>query len=57
MINIAAFTGSRAEYGLMRTLLMNLQKDISFEFNLLVSGTHLNSKFEILLMKLRVMVF
>ncbi len=45
MIKIAVFTSTRAEYGLMKTLILKLQDDISFDFTLLVSGTHLNPKF------------
>ena len=45
MKKIALFTGTRAEYGLMRTLIKKLNKDNHFEFNLLISSTHLNSRF------------
>ena len=45
MIKIALFTGTRAEYGLMRTLILNLIEDSQFDFNLLVSASHLNDKF------------
>ena len=45
MKKIAVFTGSRAEYGLMRNLVLNLQKDIYFDLDLLISGTHMNPDF------------
>lgn len=45
MKKITLFTSTRAEYGLMKKLIANLQADKEFEFNLLVSGTHLSSKF------------
>ena len=45
MKKIALFTGTRAEYGLMRNLIHNLIEDNKFDFNLLVSGSHLNEKF------------
>ena len=45
MKKIALFTGTRAEYGLMRTLIKKLNEDNHFEFNLLISSTHLNSRF------------
>ena len=42
MKRIALFTGTRAEYGLMRTLILKLIDNNKFDFNLLVSATHLN---------------
>ncbi len=45
MNKIALFTGTRAEYGLMKTLILNLIADSQFDFNLLVSAAHLNDKF------------
>ena len=45
MKKIALFTGTRAEYGLMKTLIINLIEDNQFDFNLLVSAAHLNDKF------------
>ena len=45
MKRIALFTGTRAEYGLMRTLILNLINDSKFDFHLLVSATHLSNKF------------
>ncbi len=45
MKKIALFTGTRAEYGLMRNLIHKLIEDNKFDFNLLVSAAHLNEKF------------
>ena len=45
MKRISLFTGTRAEYGLMRTLILNLIEDSQFDFNLLVSAAHLNNKY------------
>ncbi len=45
MKRISVFTGTRAEYGLMKTLIKKLEKDIDIEFNLLISGSHLKSKY------------
>ena len=45
MKRIALFTGARAEYGLMRTLIVNLINDDQFDFHLLVSASHLINKF------------
>ena len=45
MKKIVVFTGTRAEYGLMKTLIKKLDKDKYFEFNLLISASHLDSKF------------
>ena len=42
-IKIAAFTGTRAEYGLLRHLLKEINADLSFELQLIVSGSHLSS--------------
>ena len=45
MKKIAVFTGTRAEYGLMRTLIKKLDKNINFELFLLISSAHLDQKF------------
>ena len=45
MKKIAVFTGTRAEYGLMKTLIKKLNEDKYFEFNLLISASHLDTKF------------
>ena len=42
---IAVFTGSRAEYGLLRPLIQLLQKDAQFQLQMLVSGTHLSPEY------------
>ena len=39
---IAVFTGTRAEYGLLRTLVKRLDADERCELSLVVSGTHLS---------------
>ena len=44
------FTSSRAEYGIMKNLIKKMQK--TFDTKLIVTGTHLSKKFDILLMKL-----
>ena len=45
MKRIALFTGTRAEYGLMRTLILKLIDNNKFDFNLLVSSTHLSERY------------
>ena len=45
MKKIAVFTSTRAEYGLMKTLIQKLQKENFVEFNLIVTSTHLDPKF------------
>ncbi len=45
MKKISVFTGTRAEYGLMKNLIINLNKSKYFKLFLLVSSTHLNQKF------------
>ena len=45
MKKIAVFTGTRAEYGLMRTLIKLIDKDKYFKLFLLISSTHLDKKF------------
>lgn len=44
-IKIAAFTGSRSEYGLLRHLLIEINSDVRFELQMIVSGSHLSSTF------------
>ena len=41
-ISIAAYTGTRAEYGLLKHLIKALQSDTNYDFRLLVSGSHLS---------------
>lgn len=43
--NIAVFTGTRAEYGLLYWLLKDLQADKTLQLQLLVSGMHLSPEF------------
>ncbi len=40
--NIVFFTGARAEYGLLRSLMLHMQKNPCINVKLLVSGTHLS---------------
>ena len=44
-IRIVFFTGTRSEYGLMKTLIRKINKDIDFELFLIISGTHFNINF------------
>ena len=43
--NIAVFTGTRAEYGILYWLLKDIQSDQLLNLQLLVSGTHLSYEF------------
>ena len=45
MKKITVFTSTRAEYGLMRTLIQKLQKETNIKLNLIVTSTHLDPKF------------
>ena len=45
MKKIALVTATRAEYGILRPLIMKLEKDNDLELQLLVTGTHLEDKF------------
>ena len=45
MKKIAVFTGTRAEYGLMKVLISKLQEDSFFDLHLIISGTHLDPSF------------
>lgn len=42
---VCVFTGTRAEYGLLRPLLFKLSNDSRIELQLVVSGMHLSEKF------------
>ncbi len=42
---ICVFTGSRAEYGLLRPLMKEIQKDGEFHLQIFVSGMHLSTEF------------
>ena len=37
-IRIVVFTGNRSEYGLMKTLIRKINKDLDFDLFLIVSG-------------------
>lgn len=45
MKKITVFTSTRAEYGLMKTLIQELQQETFIELNLIVTSTHLDPKF------------
>src|SRR3989338_2099602 len=45
MRKITYFTGSRSEYGLMRTLLKKMAAHPDIKLNLIVTGTHLSKKY------------
>src|SRR5690606_18599830 len=45
MENIAVFTGTRADYGLLCWLLKDIQASQKLDLRLLVSGTHLSPEF------------
>ena len=45
MKKIAVFTGTRAEYGLMRSLIKELDNNVNYELFLLISSAHLDQKF------------
>ena len=45
MRNICVITGSRADYGLLKKLIKNIDKDRNFNLKLLVTGSHLSEEF------------
>ncbi len=45
MRKILVFTGSRAEYGLLRPLMEEIKKDSSLTLQILVTGAHLSERF------------
>ncbi len=45
MLKICAFTGTRAEYGLLRPLLLKLKEDKEIDLSIVVSGGHLSEKY------------
>jgi GDP/UDP-N,N'-diacetylbacillosamine 2-epimerase (hydrolysing) len=45
MRKICVFTGGRAEYGLLKPLLLKLQNDENIELQILVAGMHLSREF------------
>ena len=42
---ICVITGSRAEYGLLRKLIAQIEKDKTLKLQLLVTGSHLEKKY------------
>ena len=45
MRKIATITGTRAEYGLLRPILLKIIEDSELELHLIVTGTHLSEEF------------
>ena len=45
---ICVTTGTRAEYGLLKPLMFEIQKNPKLELKLIVAGMHLSKKFMIL---------
>ncbi|MDP1574190.1 MAG: UDP-N-acetylglucosamine 2-epimerase [Coxiellaceae bacterium] len=45
--NIAVITGTRAEYGLLRNLLKEIQSDFFLKLQLIVTGMHLSPEFDL----------
>ena len=45
MLKICVFTGTRAEYGLLRPLLFKLKEDKEIDLTIVVSGGHLSEKY------------
>ena len=57
--NICIFTGTRADYGLLKNLIIKIKKSRSFKLNLIVTGSHLENRFgstfkEILIDKIKI---
>lgn len=44
-MKVAVFTGTRAEYGLLRWLIQDIQKSVALDLQLIVSGMHLAPPF------------
>jgi len=44
MKNVCVVTGSRAEYGIMRTLLLKLNTEKSINLDVIVTAMHLEEK-------------
>ena len=42
---ICIITGSRAEYGLLKNLILRLKKNKKFKIKLIVTGSHLSEKY------------
>ncbi len=45
MYKVCVVTGTRAEYGVLRQLLLKLQNSVEIDLQLLVTGSHLSEKF------------
>ncbi|MCM1992639.1 UDP-N-acetylglucosamine 2-epimerase [Oceanirhabdus seepicola] len=45
MLKICVFTGTRAEYGLLRPLLFKFKEDREIDLTIVVSGSHLSEKY------------
>ena len=45
MKKVAVVTATRAEYGILKPLIMRLHQDEEIELQLLVTGTHLSEKY------------
>ena len=45
MKNFLVFTGSRSEYGLLKSLIKKINKSKSVDLDLIVSGSHFIKKF------------
>lgn len=45
MKKVAVVTATRAEYGILRPLIMRLEAEVEIELQLLVTGTHLSEKY------------
>ena len=60
MINkkkICIFTGTRAEYGLLKPLIDELKYEASIELQLLISGMHLSPEFGLTYKTIDLMAF
>ena len=44
-MKVAVFTGTRAEYGLLRWLIQDIQQSVALDLQLIVSGMHLAPPF------------
>ena len=44
-MRVCIFTGSRSEYGLLKKLILTIQKNRLFKSNLIVTGSHLSKRY------------
>jgi len=44
-MKVCVFTGTRAEYGVLRWIISELKKDLDFDVQIIVSGTHLSPEY------------